>query len=369
MGNNSIIFPKIVINIYAIWQGMTMTSKTIKTVLFASLIVAMILPFSSLQIADAIATNDLANKKAKIKDTIKAKMIEQSNKDKLEKDNNLKYAAQEYGIPYNVFFEENGKLVVGIDAGKALEFQKKYSVNEVKSDLLTDSDLEVRYYGFDRESDLRAGDALVNGAYSATITLVRNDKIITTGHNIAVNDILTAGLVGGAPCTEVKITNDPYSNPQIADASYGVDIVVAGCDHAYINNSLHYNGNNYSVTDGTSSDITLNKFIRMAGITTPNSSGYILDTDVTAKDGLGVLDDQVVANYASAGGDSGAPVFTITSGTSVKILGQHVGKFCLVDLNSGHPSTYPQWCTNTQTGEGALTIFSPWPAVKTKLGI
>ena len=87
----------------------------------------------------------------------------------------------------------------------------------------------------------------------------------------------------------------------------------------------------------------------------------------SAKDGLGVLDDQVVANYASAGGDSGAPVFTVTSGTSVKILGQHVGKFCEVDLNSGHPNPYSYWCTTTPAG--ALTVFSPWPAVKTKLGI
>ncbi len=156
---------------------------------------------------------------------------------------------------------------------------------------------------------------------------------------------------------------------QNADAAYGIDTVVAGCDHNYVNNSLRFNGNTYSVTDGTSSDITLNKFIRMAGITNPNSSGYILDTDVTAKDSRGVLDDQVVANYASGSGDSGAPVFTVTSGTSVKILGQHVGKFCEVDLNSGHPNPYPQWCTNPQTGEGALTVFSPWPAVKSTLGI
>ena len=346
-----------------------MTTKTIKTVLFVSLIAAMILPFSAIQMADAMTANNLANEKVKIKDTIKTKMTEQSKKDKLEKDKNVKYAAQEYGIPYNVFFEENGKLIVGIDAGKSLEFKKQYSVDEVKSDLRTDSDLVVRYYGFDRESDVRGADALTYGSASATITLVRSDKIITTGHAFSLNNVVTAGLVGGTGCTEVQITNAPYSNPQSADASYGIDTVVGGCDHNYINNSIHFNGNNYSVTDGTGADITLNKFIRMAGITNPNSSGNILDTDVTAKDSLGVLDDQVVANYASGPGDSGAPVFTVTGSSTVKILGQHVGKFCEVDLNSGHPNPYPQWCSNPSTGEGALTVFTPWPAVKTRLGL
>ena len=79
-------------------MGITMTTKTIKTILFASLIVAMILPFSTIQMADAVATKELANKKAEIKNIIKAKMLEQSNKDKLEKDGNLKYTAEELAL-------------------------------------------------------------------------------------------------------------------------------------------------------------------------------------------------------------------------------------------------------------------------------
>ena len=79
---------------------------------------------------------------------------------------------------------------------------------------------------------------------------------------------------------------------------------------------------------------------------------------------MGVLNDQVVANYHSDMGDSGAPIFSLTGSNTVNLLGQHVGKFCEVDLNSG--TNYGYWCSGNTQG---LTVFSPWDQVASNLGI
>lgn len=55
-----------------------MTTKTIKTILFASLLVAMILPFSAMEFAEA-APNDKANDKAKAKANDKGKANDHDN--------------------------------------------------------------------------------------------------------------------------------------------------------------------------------------------------------------------------------------------------------------------------------------------------
>ena len=334
------------------------TSKTIKTILFAGLLAAMILPFSAMNFAEA----EKMNEKVLVKEKIKDKLNKLSDKDKKEKDINKKYTSEEYGIPYNLLFEEDGKLVVGIDAGKAKEFKKEYSKEDVKKDLDTELDLDVRYYGFDRQSNIRGGHQLQH-TQDATITVVKNNKIVTTGHAFALNNVIKAKLPGGAFCDEVKITKDNNYSGAYADAAYGIDTSVSGCDHNYINNSITYNGNSYSVSYGTASDITHNKFIRMSGINV-QSSGYILDTDVTVRDSHGVLNDQVVGSYDSYIGDSGAPIYSLTGSSTAKLLGQHVGKFCEVDLNSG--TNYGYWCSGSSDG---LTIFSPWDQVASHLGI
>jgi len=327
----------------------------------------MILPFASMQIVDA-APDENANNKVKIhdkslvKEKIKDKLHKLTDKDKKEKNTKKKHTSDEYGIPYKLIFEENGKLVVGIDIVKAQEFKKGYSKADVQKDLDTTIDLDVKYYGFDRESSIRGGHQLQHSK-DATITVVKNNKIITTGHAFSLNDVIKAKLPGGSFCDEIKITKDSNYSGAYADAAYGIDTSNSSCDHSYINDSIIYNGNSYSVSYGTASDITLYKSIKMSGINV-QSSGYILDTDVTIRDSHGVLNDQVVGSYTSYPGDSGAPVFEITGSSSAKLLGQHVGKVCEVDLNSR--TTYGYWCSSSSSG---LTIFSPWDQVVSHLGI
>ena len=58
-----------------------MTTKNVKTILFASLIAAMILPFNTVDFVEA----EKSDKKSLVKDKIKEKMKQQSDKDKKEK--------------------------------------------------------------------------------------------------------------------------------------------------------------------------------------------------------------------------------------------------------------------------------------------
>lgn len=306
-----------------------------------------------------------------VKDKIKAKMSEQGEKDKIEKESGKKFKSEEYGIPYNLVFTQNGKLVVGIDASKTKEFDKKYSIEDVKRDLGTSQDLQVNYFVFQREAGVYGGDIVRNtddtvgsdgsGGFGTITLITSSNKMIVTGHLGILGEHIAAGpRLDPQICAIGTISYDPSATREFADSAYINMVSNPACPHTFSQNTIKYGSNTYSVTDGTLSDITLNKFIRMAGVTTPTSSGYILDTDVTAKDNQGILDNQVVANYPSADGDSGAPVFTVTGSSTVKILGQHVGKFYLVDLNSG--DTFGYWSP-------PLTVFSPWPYVKSNLGL
>ena len=340
-----------------------MTSRKTEIVLLASLITVMILPFSKVDFADAKQVTDMPS----LKEALKERLIILAEKDRVEQNTGIKYPEKEYGIPYNLVFENNGKTVVGIDANKAQEFGKTYSKDQVKADLGTNEDINVGYFVFERESDVRGGDVLAEtdiGKKVATITVVKNNKIITTGHSYSLNQVVYAGLADGISCKEVKITKDHNYSGAYADAAYGVDTNVDGCDNSYLNDSIHHNGKKYSVTYGVANDITHNQFVRIGGALT-ESSGHILDTDVTIKDSHGVLNDQVVANYPSTAGDSGAPIFFITGSSSAKLLGQHVGKACSVDLHSG--TNYGSWC-DSNGGQG-LTIFSPWDQVASHLGM
>lgn len=79
--------------------------------------------------------------KAELKALIEDKMGDLYDKDLDEKGGRAAYGAEEYGIPYNMVFEKDGTLVVGIDPDKALEFRKAYTEEDIKKDLGTDKDI------------------------------------------------------------------------------------------------------------------------------------------------------------------------------------------------------------------------------------
>lgn len=170
-------------------------------------------------------------------------------------------------------------------------------------------------------------------------------------------------MIAGYPnnqCAEIRIVRPPSTAPLQADAVYGEEINVSGqCNNNLAEDTIHYLNRNYAVTYGAKSDLARLDWIRMSGITT-QSLGRILHIDVTIRDNDGVLVDQVLANYRSDKGDSGAPVFKITGSSSAILLGQHVGKAKLVNFDGEQAPLY----NVTRWG---MTVFSPWDQVESTL--
>lgn len=294
------------------------------------------------------------------KSGIVTKMGDLYDKDLDEKSGQATYGAKEYGIPYNMVFEKDGKLVVGIDPDKALEFRKAYTEEDIKKDLDTDKDIDVVYYRLEREATIRGGDGIGDRVTEgdATITVIKNRKIVTTSHNIYMGDTMMVGYPDNQ-CAEVRIIKRPSTTPLRADAVYGQKIYTGQCNNNLAEDSIHYQDRNYRVTYGTKSDLTRLDWIHMSGITT-ESSGQLLHIGVTIRDNDGVLLDQVLANYRSDNGDSGAPVFKMTGGSSAILLGQHVGKAKLVNFDGERAPLH-----NVTRWE--MTVFSPWDNVESEL--
>lgn len=336
-------------------------------VTLVGLLMAAALVISSAEIGNA----DLATEKPRIVGKIEEKMQGLIQKNIDEKETGVKYTPEKYGMPYNLVFEDDGKVVVGIDANKAIEFEKRYGEDEIKMDLETKADLEVRYYVVMREANVRGGDALgtpTAARVDQTITLVRNGKIIATDHNErGVGDIVYAGIPGNVNCKEVRIDiAQPQTGNRTSDAVYGTDRVNRFCDHNYVENSIKYNGNIYSVSDGTAGDIRWLARIYAAGAITGGSTGYIVGTGAVVSDGTTKLINQALGTYRSQDGDSGAPVFVITGPGSAKIIGQHAGTLCYVEELDGRTEPV-RFCDYER--DSTVKFFSTWPDVKSTLGL
>lgn len=94
-------------------------------------------------------------------------------------------------------------------------------------------------------------------------------------------------------------------------------------------------------------------------------SGVICAKNVTVTfDDQGVLTDQLLANYVSSGGDSGAPVFYVAGGASVYMVGLNVGATLPADVQPA-PDEH-QWPPSTN---GTYAVISPWMSVERDLNL
>lgn len=94
-------------------------------------------------------------------------------------------------------------------------------------------------------------------------------------------------------------------------------------------------------------------------------SGQLAATGVTVdfEDG-GVLENQWLANYDSRTGDSGAPVYLKTSGSTVELLGLNVGA---TEVRFVHP--VPDETKYPPVKGDLYGIISPWSNVVSDLGV
>ena len=106
-----------------------------------------------------------------------------------------------------------------------------------------------------------------------------------------------------------------------------------------------------------------------------NDGGSIVYTNATINsDNARPLTDQVIANYDSVPGDSGAPIITVDNGIN-KLVGIHKGGGCMF---TAHLDTHDvihnyaaasSLCGNNLSNSEYFKVFSPWQNVKNVLQI
>lgn len=131
-------------------------------------------------------------------------------------------------------------------------------------------------------------------------------------------------------------------------------------------------GQSYTVIGTkTSSQTPLFTTIHKVGITTGETSAGVLTKNISITGGIySTLTNQVTSGYASAQGDSGAPVFEKDTGDDVYFIGVHVGRACFSDF----PPTIQ--IPNVPTEQDCIDLggnypayYSPWEGIQADLNL
>lgn len=160
--------------------------------------------------------------------------------------------------------------------------------------------------------------------------------------------------------TATEVTN--YNGVAASDSAF---VTLEASVQATANAIWKSSSTNYTVT-GISAAPGFGTKVSMQGASTAKTlrNGKIRGDNVTItfSDG-GTLTGQLLADYQSEKGDSGAPVFTDPqAGSSVELIGMNVGAAEPGDTN---PTPDPRWLP----ADGAYAIISPWANIKSDLGL
>jgi len=105
------------------------------------------------------------------------------------------------------------------------------------------------------------------------------------------------------------------------------------------------------------------------------SAGNILYADVTIKhapqgDSI-IKTGQVIAEYWSQYGDSGAPITHTDTSGNTKLLGIHVGRAYQLFLEPSGRAVYEGnvAAANPAAGSASFAVFSPWENISRDLGV
>jgi hypothetical protein len=329
-----------------------LNTTTIKTILFAGLIMTLMVPMSAQnsfgQIPDAALI-----KLERAHELLTQKM---ANKDRND-------------IPLVLSYVDTGTntLIVGIDSdaplSKTAYLEKlKTDVGDVPVKILSgkfvrdacntqSSNCSPLWGGIQVQSSSIIGD--IGTLTLPAQTLSGKVGFIMSGH-VAGNGI-TGQTIGQATTSRLVgtvVTNPSLSN-RVSDSAFVEKLSSITTESKIWKSSSTF----FTVTGkATSSTTNIGTPVQMQGIASGLKSGNIIGKGLTVFDSAGTLTSQVAATYTSAQGDSGAPIFS--SGTSsVTFYGIHVGKFCIVE--GGHPP-----CQNPLN---AITVYSPWEGIKGEL--
>lgn len=131
-------------------------------------------------------------------------------------------------------------------------------------------------------------------------------------------------------------------------------------------------GQSYNVIGAKfSQDTPLFTTISKMGKSTGETSAGILSKHVSIVGSFfSPLTNQVISGYASADGDSGAPIFEKDVGDDVYFLGIHVGRACFLDFP---PTDQDPDINNEQdcldAGGNWPAFYSPWESIQTDLNL
>lgn len=255
--------------------------------------------------------------------------------------------------------EKTSTLMVGID-DKATLSKAEYEM-KVKQ-LVGDIPIQVGFGHFtpdtctSRDSDCRpviggvkvydgtngkSGTLMIPATRSSTSGIIMSGHVAdcTTGHTIDQTTGSTIGIV------TVNPSSDRYSDSAFVPLNGGI----TSSQKIYKTSSTQYN----IVGKKASSLTSVGTTVYMSGLTSGVTSGTIQAKGVGFQNqhcGVYDLNSQILANYASGTGDSGAPIFsTPDASNNVYIYGIHVG-------------------TANYNGF-SYRVYSPWESIASELSV
>lgn len=195
-----------------------------------------------------------------------------------------------------------------------------------------------------------------SGATGSTLTFKATSS--TYGNGIVISG-------HGAQCTTGQQVAQPYSvysgrnvaqvvvnpgNDRYSDAAFAkINTGFSGDTKIFNDGSSTYN----IIGKKSSSQTPTGTSVRMSGLISGVTSGTITAKGVGFVNefcGTWDLSSQILSNYASSSGDSGAPIFSVPDASNnVYIYGIHVGTLTLSGIN--------------------YKVYSPWESIASELGV
>ncbi len=227
----------------------------------------------------------------------------------------------------------------------------------------TTKQIEKRIGGIDiRDSTITIGATKTNGQVG----------FVTSGHQLEIEPNTTIdGYFIGEEKRRLATTNAEYHLNGIGDVGF-VPITESDIQVSQ-DQIIKHDGAFVIVEQGTSASLSTGSKVNIYGIRN-NGGGSVLYTDATIFDsGNGVLTNQVLTNYPSRNGDSGAPIIFVENNVN-KLVGLHQGYTCFFDaIQPTHTTSFdirdhPGLCRNNDDGDvGYFRVFTPWDDAKESL--
>jgi hypothetical protein len=343
---------------------MTMTMKN-KAIFAMAVSVVLLIGTVSASYSVKIADNDKQQLRTDLKtahEKIGVKLIEHSQK--IAKGESI----SENDIPFVISWIDDATdtLKIGIDSDY-LKTNDEVSTQKIKEVLGVDVPFAVTYGKISRDgcaSRTSYCDPVIGGIQvsvpsnpeygSSTVTIAAKkgstQGFVMSGHG-AYNTGYSVYQPTSSPSSNYFGTVDTISNWSTTDTSDSAFVKDLTSSRNAAANIYRTSSTQYTVTGYATPSYQTH--VQLTGYVSGERDGYVISsTPITVSFDGSTLTDQIVANYITYGGDSGAPVYSYrTSAGPVTLYGIHVGTYCITP------------------GDCPAKFFSKWSNVQTDLGV